>query len=309
MRRLGALGAVLFGVSVLTFGLGALAPGDPAELQLQRRLGERPTQEQLDAQREAMGLDRPIPLQYAAWAARAAKGDLGHSWGNGRPVSSLIMERLPRTALLGGTALAIAVLIAVPLGVLSADRQNSLIDHSSRVAALLGSSLPSFFSGYLLMLLFGVYLGVLPVFGFDSLQHLVLPAVTLAAASTAILTRLTRSALLEALGEDYITVARAKGVPWRTILLRHGLRNALIPIITVLGIYLGHLLSGAVIVEWVFSIPGLGKLGVDAIYNRDYPLIQGFVLFAGVMYVLANLLVDIAYVWVDPRVRLKGASG
>lgn len=304
-RRLLSLMVVLWGVSVLSFGLGSLAPGDPAQILLERALGHPPTQEQLEAQRHEMGLDRPVMVQYGDWVSGAVTGDLGESYGNGESVTVLIRERFPRTALLALTALALSVCVALPFGIAAAYRRNSIVDHSSRLVALLGASLPSFFMGYLLMFIFGVKLQVLPVFGFTSAANLVLPSVTLALGGSALLTRLTRSSLLEVLGEDYIRVAQAKGLHKRTILVRHGLRNALIPILTVIGLSLGHLLAGAVIVEWIFSWPGLGKLAVDAIHERDLPLIQGFVLFSGALFVLINLVTDLAYTWADPRVRLQ----
>lgn len=307
-RRVAALVVVLWGVSILAFGLGSLAPGDPAEIRLLRQLGHPPTQEELRAKRQEMRLDRPLVAQYASWAGGALQGDLGRSWGTGEEVSVLLWEHLPRTALLAVAALGLAVTIAVPLGVLAARRRNSLADHGSRVAALLGASLPTFFIGYLLMFVLGVELGLLPVFGFTSAKHLVLPAVTLALSSGAILTRLTRSSVLEVLGEDFIRAERAMGLRPRAVLFRHALRNALVPVLTVVGLSFGHLLSGTVVVEWIFSWPGLGKLAIDAIHARDLPLIQGFVLLTGTMYVMVNLVTDLTYVWADPRVRLRGGA-
>lgn len=304
-RRLASLAVVLWGVSLLAFALGSLAPGDPAELYLERSLGRPPTGPELTAQQQAMGLDRPAFEQYKSWLGGAVKGDLGRSFRDSRPVVELLRERLPRTALLAAVALLMSISLALPLGVLAAYRRNSALDHSSRVLALLGASLPSFFLGYLLMFVFGVQLNLLPVFGFTSAQHLVLPAVTLALGGAALLTRLTRSSLLEVLNEDYIRLARSNGLRSSTILFRHGLRNALIPILTVIGLSLGHLLAGAVIVETIYSWPGLGKLAIDAIHQRDYPLIQGFVLLTGTTFVLMNLATDLAYVWADPRVRLQ----
>ena len=307
-RRLGSLVLVLWGVSILSFALGSLAPGDPAEIRLVRQLGHPPTQEELAAQRHALGLDRPLLTQYTSWVSGALQGRLGRSWGSGEDVFDLIVERFPRTALLAVTALVASVCIALPLGVIAAYRRNSAFDHSARVAALLGASMPSFFMGYLLMFVFGVKLGLLPVFGFTTPRHVVLPALTLALGASALLARLTRSSLLEVLGEDYVRLAKAKGVHKRRVLICHGLRNALIPILTVIGLSLGHLLAGAVIVEWIFSWPGLGKMAVDAIHERDIPLIQGFVLFSGTIFVLINLVTDLAYTWADPRVRLQARA-
>lgn len=308
-RRIAALVIVLWGVSILAFSLGSLAPGDPAEIRLLRQLGHPPTEEELTEKRREMGLDRPVLAQYVSWAGGALQGDLGRSWGTGEEVSDLLWEHLPRTAILAATSLGLAVMIALPLGVLAAHRRNSAADHGSRIAALLGASLPTFFIGYLLMFVFGVELGLLPVFGFTTPLHLILPSVTLGLASAAILTRLTRSSVLEVLGEDFIRIGRAMGLHPASVLFRHALRNALVPVLTVIGLSFGHLLSGTVIVEWIFSWPGLGKLAIDAIHARDLPLIQGFVLVTGTMYVLVNLLTDLTYVWADPRVRLQGQAG
>lgn len=305
VRRLASLAIVLWGVSVLSFALGSLAPGDPARLLMERTLGHQATEEQVEAKRREMGLDRPAVAQYTSWATGALRGDLGSSWSKGNErVSALLLTRLPRTAMLAITAMALSVVVAVPLGVIAARRRNSITDHSSRLAALLGASVPGFFVAYLLMFVFGVRLQVLPIFGFDSPKHLVLPAVTLALGSAAVLTRLTRSSLLEVLSEDHIRVGEAMGLRSRAVLFRHGLRNAVIPILTVISLSFGHLLAGAVIVEWIFNWPGLGKLALDAIHARDYPVIQGFVLFTGTVFVLMNLATDLAYVWADPRVRL-----
>ncbi|MGI9034232.1 MAG: nickel ABC transporter permease [Acidimicrobiales bacterium] len=307
-RRLAALAIVLWGVSLLAFVLGKLAPGDPAEIYLQRALGQQPTEEQIVAQRHTMGLDRSAIDQYRSWVAGALRGDLGRSYTNGQGVASLLGERFPRTAVLALTALGLSVSLALPVGVLAAYRRNSVYDQGSRVVALLGASLPSFFMAYLLMFVFGVHWKLFPIFGFTSAHHLVLPAVTLALGGSALLTRLTRSSLLEVLGEDYIRLAQAKGLRNRTILFRHATRNALVPILTVVSLSLGQLSAGAVIVEWIFSWPGLGTLAIDAIHQRDLPLIQGFVLFTGTIFVLINLATDLAYGWADPRIRLGAES-
>jgi peptide/nickel transport system permease protein len=293
-------------LSMITFGLGVLAPGDPAEVVLERRLNQPPPQEQIDAQRRLMGLDRPLPVQYLRWAADAAQGDLGRSWLRGLRVSEALRERVPRTAALAAAAAAISVLIGVPTGMLAAVRRNSLADHACRVAALIGASVPSYFIAYVLILVFAVKFSAFPVFGFGSAANLVLPAVTLALGPAAVLARLTRSTVLEVLGEDYIRTARAKGASQSTVLAAHALRNSLIPILTVIGLSLGHLLGGALIVEYVFAWPGMGELAISAIQARDYPLIQGFVLFAGAVYVVVNFSVDLGYAWLDPRIRVGG---
>jgi peptide/nickel transport system permease protein len=293
-------------LSMITFGLGVLAPGDPAEVVLERRLNQPPPKEQIDAQRRIMGLDRPLPVQYLRWLSDAVRGDLGRSWLRGLRVSEALRQRVPRTAALAAAGAAISVLIGVPVGVLAAVRRNSLADHVCRIGALIGASVPSYFIAYVLILVFAVRFRALPVFGFGSAANLVLPAVTLALGPAAVLARLTRSTVLEVLGEDYIRTARAKGARQSTVLAAHALRNALIPILTVIGLSLGHLLGGSLIVEYVFAWPGMGELAISAIQGRDYPLIQGFVLFAGTIYVVVNFSVDLGYAWLDPRIRVGG---
>jgi peptide/nickel transport system permease protein len=306
VHRLGLLVLALFGVSILTFTLGVLAPGDPAEVVLERSLGQPPTEAQLAEKRHELGLDRSYPAQYLDWLDNAVRADLGRSWLRGLRVRDVMAERIPRTVALALSAAAISILVGIPVGVVAATRRNSLLDHTTRVGALFGASLPSFFTAYVLILLFAVRLKVVPVFGFGSVAHLILPAVTLALGPAAVLARLTRSAVLEILGEDYVRTAWAKGGRARTVLFRHTLRNALIPVVTVAGLSVGHLLGGSLIVEWVFAWPGMGDLAVSAIHDRDYPLVQGFVLFAAAVYLLVNLAVDLSYAWLDPRVRLHG---
>ena len=305
-ERVAWLLASLVTLTMITFGLGVLAPGDPAEVVLEHRLREAPPREQVEAQRRLMGLDRPLPVQYLRWLSSAARGDLGDSWLRGLRVSDALRERIPRTAGLAGAAAALSVLLGVPLGVIAAVRRNSLADHACRFAALIGASVPSYFIAYVLILLFAVRFRALPVFGFGSAANLVLPAVTLALGPAAVLARLTRSTVLEVLGEDYVRTARAKGASQLTVLVAHALRNSLLPLLTVVGLSLGHLLGGSLIVEWVFAWPGMGELAISAIQARDYPLIQGFVLFAGAVYVVVNFSVDLGYAWLDPRVRVGG---
>lgn len=308
-RRLLFLAPALLGISLLAFGLANLAPGDPAQMILLRRTGELPAEAAVERLRRQLGLDDPYPVRYARWLADAARGDLGTSYRTGQPVLQDLLENFPATLELAVAALGISLLIALPVGILSAVRRNSAIDHTSRLAALIGASLPSFWLGYLLILLFSVRFPLLPVAGRGGWEHLVLPALTLGIGGAAGLTRLTRSSLLEELQNDYVRTARAKGLPERRVIGRHALRNALNPIVTLTGIRFGALLGGAVVVETVFAWPGIGKYVVDSIYDRDYPAIQGFVLGMGVVFVLLNLLVDLAYVWLDPRIRLNGARG
>lgn len=301
--RVLSLLAVLLGASVLTFGVGALAPGDPAELILQTRLGQPPTLGQIQALRQQLGLNRPVPLQYLSWLGHAVRGDLGQSWSTGQGVTATLMAHLPPTAELATSAGLLAVAIAIPVGVVSGYRRNSTTDQVARAGALLGASVPSFFLGYLLILAFAVQIKALPVFGYGSPAHVVLPAGTLAAGVAAPLTRLTRSALLEVLREDHIKMSRAKGLTRRSLLFRHALRNALIPVLTQATLAFAALLGGTVVVETVFAWPGLGQLAISSIEAHDYPMIQGFVLLAAVVYVVLNFLTDLGYGWLDPRVR------
>jgi len=305
MFRFASFGLVLFGVSTLAFALAALAPGDPAELFLERALGRPPTESQIAEQRQVMGLDRTLPRRYAAWLSGLLHGDLGQSWGAGRSVASVLADNAPQTAVLAVTSLLLSLGVSLPLGVASAARPHATVDRASRAAAVVGASIPTFFLGYLMMWIFGVKLGLLPIFGSGSPIYVVLPALTLSFATTGVFTRVIRAGTLAALQEDYVRGALARGVSARAALIRHALRNALIPLITVAGLAFGQLLGGAVIVEWIFSWPGLGKLGVDAIHNRDYPLIVGWMLCMGLMAMLTNLAADLACAWADPRVRLR----
>lgn len=303
-RRVLSLVPTWLGVSLFAFALANLAPGDPAELILQRQQEEPPTPAQLEAFRERFGLDDPFVVQYGRWVGRALQGDLGESFRNGQPVFDELLSRFPATLQITIPAFALAVVMALTIGVLSAVRQGSLSDHASRVGALLADSVPSFVLAYLLILVFAVKLELLPVAGRGTWQHLVLPTLTLGLAATASIMRLTRSSLLDVLGENYVRTARAMGLPWRTVILRHALKNALIPVVTVAALIFAGFVTGTVIVETVFAWPGIGKYVVDSIFARDYAVIQGFVVFTGTVFVILNLLVDVLYVRLDPRVRL-----
>lgn len=305
-RRVASAVVALLGVSVLAFALGVLAPGDPAEVVLSRSLGQPPTDEQLAEMRRELGTDRPVVVQYLDWLGGAVRGDFGSSWLRGVRVRDALAERVPRTFALAMAGAGLSLVIGIPIGVLAATRRNSVVDHVSRLGALVGASFPSFFLAYVLIWLLAVRFRALPVFGFGSAAHLVLPALTLALGPAAVLARLTRSAVLEVLGEGYIRTARSKGARGTAVLFHHALRNALIPVVTVAGLSVGHLLGGSLIVEWVFAWPGMGELAVSAIHDRDYPLVQGFVLFAAAVYLLVNLLVDLSYARLDPRVRVEG---
>lgn len=308
-RRLASLIPVWLGITFLAFTLATLAPSDPAELILSRELDEPPTPAQLQEFREKNGLDDPFLVQYGRWTINAVTGDLGTSFRSGDPVLTELATRLPATLQLALPAFFFSISLALSVGVISALRRNSVIDHASRITALVGDSIPSFVLAYILIIIFAVSLGVLPVAGRGGWDHLVLPALTLGLATTASTMRLTRSSVLEVLGEDYIRTARAMGLPVHTVVLRYALRNALIPVITVAALIFGGFITGTVIIEFVFAWPGVGKFVVDAIFARDYPVIQGFVVFAGTLFVVANLVVDLLYVRLDPRVRLTGPAG
>lgn len=304
LRRLAYLVPVWIGISLVAFLLANLTPGDPARLALQRELGRQPTAEETAIARDRLGLDDAAPVRYLRWLGDALTGDLGTSYRSGTPVLDSLVDRFPQTLQIGGLGLLMAIAIAIPLGVLAAVYRRGPVDHLSRVLALLGASMPSYWVAYLLILLFSVRLGMLPVAGSQTWQHAIMPAVTLGIGGSASLMRLARSEMLETLGQDFIRTARAKGLRSRSLLVRHALRNTMIPISTVLGMRFAGMLGGAVIVETIFSWPGIGKLVVDAIFDRDYPMIQGFVIFMGTVFLLINLIVDVGYGLIDPRIRM-----
>jgi peptide/nickel transport system permease protein len=304
LRRVAFLVPVWIGISLVAFVLANLTPGDPARLALQREIGGQPTAEQVAEARERLGLDNPAPVRYVRWVADAVTGDLGTSYRTGTPVLASLADRFPTTLQIAGMGLALSISIAIPVGVLAAVYRQSPIDHASRVLALVGASMPSYWVAYLLILFFSVRLGWLPVAGSSTWKHALLPAVTLGIGGSASLMRLVRSEMLETLGQDYVRTARSKGLNPRIVVVRHALRNALIPTTTVIGMRFAGMLGGAVIVETIFSWPGIGKLIVDAIFDRDYPMIQGFVVFMGTAFLLINLIVDIGYGLIDPRVRI-----
>ena len=305
-KRLVLLVPILLGISLLTFSLMHLIPGDPAEILL-RQQGIIPTQEAIEKFREQMDLNDPLPIQYFNWMYCLLHGDLGSSLSvsYGKPVLSEIIFRFPRTLELAAVSLLISLLISVPLGILAAVKQNSVIDHLTLVGASLGIAMPVFWLGLLLILLFSVHLGWFPVCGYGSVKHIILPSITLGIGMAALTTRLMRASMLEVLEEDYIITARGKGLRERIVILKHALRNALIPVVTVAGLQFGWLLEGAVFVEVIFTWPGVGKLLVDSISARDIPMVQGCVLFVACVFVLVNLAVDISYGMLDPRVRYE----
>ena len=304
IRRLVTLPLLLLGISALSFTLLNLAPGDPAEIVLrQRNPGQLPAPAAVAAMRSELGLDAPLPAQYARWAARAVSGDLGRSYVNEQPIAPQLARRTVPTALLTAVALALALLVAVPVGVLSARGRGGPVDTVARLAALVGAAVPSYALAYGLIILFAVKLSWLPALGYGSAAQFALPSVALSLAPMAQMTRLIRASTLETLNQDYIRTARAKGLPERAVLSRHALRNALLPAIGATGVNLGYLLSGAVIIETIFSWPGLGQLMVSAALTRDFPVVQGFVAYIAVVVLLVNLAADIALRIADPRLR------
>jgi len=302
LRRLAVVIPTVIGAVTLVFFFLHMIPGDPVEVML----GETAQQADKERLRQELGLNQPLYVQYGRFMAGIVQGDLGGSYFYRRPVVQVIAERVPATVELALAAFIVAGLIAIPLGIIAAMREGTAVDNAAVLFSLVGVSLPNFWLGPLLIILFSIKLGWFPVSGRAGVASLVLPAITLGAAFAAILSRMTRASLLERLGEDYLMVARAKGLPEWKVILKHALRNALIPIITVMGLQIGALLSGAIITENVFSWPGIGTLLINAIEARDYPLVQGCILFISLSYVLVNLLTDLFYGWADPRIRLKG---
>jgi peptide/nickel transport system permease protein len=306
LRRVLLMIPTLIGISILTFGLSNATPGDPAFVAAQRELGRPPSNAELAAVRKDLDLDRPLVTQYLHWVSHAARGDLGVSFASRRPVRTELFRRIPFTLQLAVPAMVLAVLVAIPAGIVSALRRNRPVDQAVRLASLAGACMPSFWLALMLIILFSVRLSVLPVAGRGGFNHLILPTVTMAMAPMAVLARYTRSTMLEALNSDYVVAARAKGTAELRVITDHVLRNSLIPIVTSVGNQLGFLLAGATVIETIFVWPGVGKLLVDAITGRDYPMIEGFVLYAGVAFVVLNLLVDVLYAAIDPRIVTGG---
>ncbi len=301
LSRLRQMVPVVFGVVTVVFLLIHLIPGDPVEIML----GESALAAQKEELRRELRLDRPVAVQYAVFLLGLAKGDLGTSFRSREPVLREILRRVPATLLLSAASMAVAFLIAVPLGVLSAMRQHSPVDHLCGFLAMLGLSMPNFWLGPLLILVFSIGLGLFPVSGYGTAGHLVLPALTMGAGMAAILMRMLRSSLLEEIRQDYVRAAQARGLSRRKAVLRHALANSLIPVLTVMGLQFGALLSGSIITETIFSWPGIGRLTVQAIEARDYPVVQGCVLFIALCTVTVNLLTDLLYSRLDPRIRYE----
>jgi ABC-type dipeptide/oligopeptide/nickel transport system permease component len=301
VRRLALTVLVLFGVATLVFSLIHLIPGDPA----QAMLGEAASQKDVEDLRQRLGLDRPLVDQYGRFLRGVLHGDLGTSFRTGEPVTTQILERMPATMELAAAAMLVAIAVALPLGVAGAARRGTFIDHSAMALALSGVSIPNFWLGPLLAIVFAVELGWLPVSGRGTWAHLVLPAISLGAALAAILARMMRATLLEELRELYVVAARARGVSRARAVMRHAFRNSLIPVVTIIGLQFGAVLTGAVITETIFAWPGIGRLLIQSIGFRDYPLVQGCILLIAVTYVAVNLLTDLLYGVLDPRIRYE----
>ena len=300
LRRAWQSVLVLLGVSVVVFLILHLT-GDPALL----LLPPDATAEDVARFRQTMGFNDPVAVQYLRFLKGALRGNFGESLRHGEPAMDLVLERLPATFELAGAGLAIALCLAIPAGIVSAVRRNTSVDYVSTVLALLGQAMPTFWLGIMLILVFSVRLSWLPSSGRGGLDHLVLPAITLGLFTTARITRLTRSGMLEVLGQDYIRTARAKGVSEPPVVWKHALKNASIPIVTIVGIELGTLLGGSVITETIFAWPGVGRLSVQAIFNRDYPVVQAAVFLLASTFVIVNFLVDVVYTYLDPRIRFR----
>ncbi len=301
LRRIGLLVPVVIGVVTMVFLIVHFIPGDPVEIML----GEQAQAVDKETLRRQMGLDKPLHVQYVDFLARLARGDLGRSLHTKRPVLESIVRRLPATLELALAAMVVALVLAIPLGLLSAYKKDTVVDQGSMLFALLGISMPNFWLGPLLIIVFSLKLGWLPVSGRGSLAHIVLPAITLGTAMAAILTRMTRASMLDVIQSDYITTARAKGVRESRVVLKHAFRNALIPVVTIVGLQIGGLLAGSIITETIFAWPGIGRLAIQAINARDYPLVQGCVLVIALGYVLVNFLTDLLYGLIDPRIRYE----
>ncbi|MCI8515627.1 MAG: ABC transporter permease [Hungatella sp.] len=304
-KRIISMIPVLLGVSLIIFTILSFIPGDPARM----ILGDEAEEEAVQELRDDMGLNDPFVIRYVRYVKDLLKGDMGVSYVTNQPVSDEVFSRYPTTITLATVSTLVAVLIAIPIGILSAIYQNTLIDNVSRVVAMIGVSMPNFWQGLLNILVFSVYLKWLPSSGFSSPAHWVLPALTIGTSGAAAIMRTTRSSMLETIRQDYIRTARAKGASETTVIWKHALRNALIPVMTVVGLRFGGSLGGSVVSEQVFSIPGLGKLMIDSINNRNYPVILGGVLLIAFAYGIINLVVDILYAFIDPRIKSQYSSG
>lgn len=294
---------VMLGVSILTFGLSQVIPGDPAELIL-KEMGMEPTRDEVEVLRDRLGLNDPLTVQYGRWTINALKGDLGKSFRTGNSVKEEIVSRLPATIELTIGGLIIMIFIALPIGVLSAIFKDKWVDNFSRLFAFIGASIPSFWLGLMLIYFLSVKYSIFPVMGRGTLRHLFLPSFTLGIGMATTYARLIRASMLEVLGQDFILAAQSRGLKENIVIINNALRNALIPVTTAFGMSFGHLLGGTVIVENIFAWPGVGKFLVESIFNRDYPVIQGYVLWMALIFVVVNQIVDISYRLLDPRISI-----
>jgi peptide/nickel transport system permease protein len=301
IRRLWAGLPVLLGVSLITFVLMHVVPGDPVAAMFEKR-GDPATIERI---RHEMGLDKPLPVQYANFLVDAVQGDLGNSFRTKQPVTGMIMRALPATLKLTGAAVVVMVVLGIPFGVLAALRRNTWVDYISMITTLSFISAPLFWVAIIGQVIFGLRLDLLPISGFDTPRHLILPAAVLGSRYAASIARYTRSALLDVLNQDYVRTARSKGLAERIVIWKHALKNALVPLMTVVGLEIGGLLTGSILTESVFGIPGVGMLTIQGIDFRDFPIIQGTVLLTATIFVITNLVVDISYSLVDPRIRMS----
>ncbi|WP_219950170.1 ABC transporter permease [Salinibacterium sp. M195] len=316
-RRLTLSLVVLVGISMLLFVLLQIMPGDPARMMIDPLSFRGDWEEAVARRRAELGLDQPLVVQYGIWISEVLKGNFGYSYVNGRPVTELLFSRVDATVRLTGTALLIALAVGIPVGIIAAIRRNTVVDYGATVVSLLAISVPSFFVALLGIYVVCLKLGWLPTAGMnspgesgflDSLVHLILPASILGFALAGPWVRYSRAAMLEVLNQDFLTTARSKGLSSFSIISRHALRNAMIPLVSVLAIQIPNLLAGAVVIEQIFSWPGMGRLALDAVRARDYPVVLGFVLFVAVFVLIANLIADILYAAIDPRIRLTGAK-
>ncbi|WP_026476352.1 nickel ABC transporter permease [Alkaliphilus transvaalensis] len=300
-RRLLLMLPVMIGVTFIVFTMMYFTPGDPARIML----GESAPEDAVQRLREDMGLNDPFLMQFGRYVTNVARGDFGRSYTQRRPVATMIIDRFPTTLKLATWGVIVSIVIGIPTGIISATKQYSLFDNVSMVLALVGVSMPNFWQGLMMIIIFALNLRWFPASGFTTWKHIVLPAITLGTSSAAQITRMTRSSMLEVIRQDYIRTARAKGQVESVVINQHALKNALIPVVTVIGLSFGGLLGGAVLTESIFSIPGVGSLMIQAIRQRDYPVVQGGVLFIALSFSLVNLLVDILYAFIDPRIKAQ----
>ncbi|KAJ50990.1 peptide/nickel transport system permease protein [Clostridium tetanomorphum] len=299
---------ILIGISLISFMLGILAPGDPAREILTRDGISQPTKEEVYAMREDMGLNDPILTQYVRWVKKAIKCDLGKSYITDQPVFDELVKRIPITFSISIFAVIIAILLGIPLGVIMAVKNNSYIDNVGRIIALIFISIPGFWFAFVLITIFSEKLKLLPTNGIESFKSLIMPSFILASGTIGVIMRLTRANVLKELNKNYIITAESKGLSYKIIVVKHAFLNSLLPIITLIGNYFAGILGGTAVIESIFAIPGMGSFAIEGIFNRDYPVIQGYVLFAGIVYIVFNLLIDLSYLILNPKIRLGGES-